>query len=162
VKINSQKDFVSGILFTVAGLGFGWGATHYPIGTAARMGPGYFPLGIGGLMALVGLVIAIRSVGGETRDGERIGPIAWWPLSFIIAANLVFGLLLGGFPNIGLPAMGLIAGIYGVILVAALAGEGFRLKETLLLATVLAVGSYLAFVLGLNLNFQVWPTFITG
>jgi hypothetical protein len=162
VKIKSQKDFFSGIMFTVVGVAFAWGATNYNIGDAARMGPGYFPLGLGTLMALLGLAIAFESLVVETEDGEKIGSIAWKPLFFIIAANVAFGLLLGGLPGIGLPAMGLIAGIYAVVFISALAGDQFHVKEVLILATILAVGSYLAFVLGLKLQFQVWPTFITG
>ena len=46
--------------------------------------------------------------------------------------------------------------------VAAMAGDEFKLKEVLILATVLAIGSYLAFIVLLKLQFQVWPTFITG
>ena len=44
MNIKSQKDFFSGLLFTVVGLTFAWGATKYNMGTAARMGPGYFPM----------------------------------------------------------------------------------------------------------------------
>jgi hypothetical protein len=161
MKIKSQKDFVSGVMFTVVGVAFAWGATNYNIGDGARMGPGYFPLGIGTLMALLGLVIAFKSLVVEAKDGEKIGLIAWKPLLFIIAANVAFGLLLGGLPEIGLPAMGLVAGIYAVIFISALAGDQFHFKEVLILATILAVGSYLAFVLGLRLQFQVWPTFIS-
>jgi hypothetical protein len=162
MKIKSQKDFVSGVMFTVVGVAFAWGATNYNIGDAARMGAGYFPLGVGTMMALLGLVMAFKSLVVDTKDGEKIGSIAWKPLFFIVAANVAFGLLLGGLPGIGLPAMGLIAGIYAVIFISALAGDKFHVKELLILATVLAVGSYLAFVWGLKLQFQVWPTFITG
>jgi Tripartite tricarboxylate transporter TctB family len=98
----------------------------------------------------------------ETADGDKIGKWAWKPLSLIIAANLLFGVLLGGLPAFGIPAMGLIVAIYGLTIVASMAGHGFRLAPTLVLATILAVLSYLAFVVLLNLQFQVWPTFITG
>jgi hypothetical protein len=74
----------------------------------------------------------------------------------------LFGILLGGLPSIGLPAMGLILATYGLTLVAALAGDEFKFKEVIVLATILAVGSYLAFIVLLKLQFQVWPTFITG
>jgi len=58
--------------------------------------------------------------------------------------------------------MGLIAAIYGTTLVVSLAADSFKLKEVLVLATVLSIGSYGAFVLLLKLQFPVWPTFITG
>ena len=74
----------------------------------------------------------------------------------------MFGVLLGGLPGIGLPPMGLVVAIYALTLIASLAGDQFQLKGVLVLATVLSVGSYLAFVVALNLQFPVWPTFITG
>lgn len=162
MKIKSQKDFFSGLMFMVVGIGFAWGATTYSIGEGARMGPGYFPLVLGILLAALGAFIIFEALVVETEDGEPIGKWAWKPLSFIIAANLLFGVLLGGLPSIGLPAMGMIVAIYGLTFVASLAGDEFSFKENVILATVLAIGSYLAFIVLLKLQFQVWPTFITG
>jgi hypothetical protein len=83
-------------------------------------------------------------------------------LIFIIAGNLLFGILLGGLPSIKLPAMGLIGAIYGTTLVVSLAGDKFKLKEVLTLATVLSAMSYVAFIVVLKLQFPVWPSFIAG
>lgn len=162
MKIKSQKDFFSGLMFMGAGIAFGWGATSYSIGTGARMGPGYFPLMLGVLLAIMGAVIIFESLVIETEDGDKIGSWAWKPIGFIIGANVLFGILLGGLPSIKLPAMGLVVAIYGLTIVASLAGDRFKLKEVLILATILAIGSYLAFIKLLNLQFPVWPTFITG
>ena len=162
MKIKSQKDFFSGLMFTTVGGAFGYGATSYTIGEGARMGPGYFPLMLGIVLALLGLAIMAKSLTGETPDGDKIGKWAWKPLAYIISANVLFGILLGGLPSLKIPAMGMIAAIYGLTIVASLAGENFKLKEVLVLATVLAIGSYGAFVMLLKLQFPVWPTFITG
>jgi hypothetical protein len=162
MKIKSQKDFWSGLMFMAAGVAFAWGATSYTIGEAARMGPGYFPLILGILLTLLGLFITFESLVVETEDGRKIGRWAWKPLAFIIGANLVFGILLGGLPRLGIPAMGLIVAIFALTFVAALAGDEFRVKEVAILATVLAIGSYLAFVVLLKLQFPVWPSFIAG
>lgn len=162
MKIKSQKDFYSGLLFMVIGIGFAWGATTYNVGTGARMGPGYFPLMLGILMALLGALITFKAMIIKTEDGDKIGTWAWKPLFFVIAANLIFGVLLGGLPSIKLPAMGMIAAIYVLTFVASLAGEEFKLKEVLILATILAVASYIGFIVLLQLQFQAWPTFITG
>jgi len=162
VGIKSQKDFYSGVMFCACGVAFAWGATSYSVGTGARMGPGYFPLLLGVLLAILGAVIAFKALVVETADGEPIGKIAWKPLGFIIGANVLFGILLGGLPGLKIPAMGLIVAIYGLVLVASLAGDRFKLREVLVLATVLAVGSYGAFVMLLKLQFPVWPTFITN
>jgi hypothetical protein len=162
VKIKSQKDFFAGLMFTIVGIAFAWGATTYSVGTGARMGPGYFPLMLGILLGILGIIVIFTALTIETVDGEPIGRIAWRPLGYIIGSNLVFGILLGGLPSIGLPAMGLIAAIYALVLIAGLAGEHYSFRSSLILATILAVGSYLAFVVLLKLQFQVWPTFITG
>jgi hypothetical protein len=162
VKIKSQKDFYSGLLYTVVGAAFAYGATSYNIGTGARMGPGYFPLLLGSLLAIIGGIIIFKSLVVETPTGDRVGSWAWKPLSFIIAGNLLFGVLLGGLPSIKFPAMGLIVAIYGTTLVVSMAGDKFKLKEVLVLATVLSVLSYLAFIVLLKLQFPVWPSFIAG
>lgn len=162
MSMKSQKDFFSGLLFMAVGVAFAWGATNYSVGTAARMGPGYFPLALGILLAVLGAVITFKALVVETEDGEKMGPWAWKPLFFIIVANLVFGLLLGGLPSLHIPAMGLIAAVYALTFIASLAGEEFKFKEVVILATVLACLSYVAFILLLKLQFAAWPTFITG
>ncbi len=161
-RIKSEKDFYSGLLFMAVGIGFAWGATAYKIGEAARMGPGYFPFVLGILLAIVGLVVTFLALTVETEDGDKVGTIAWKPLFFIILANLLFGVMLGGLPSIGLPYMGLIAAIYVLTFVAASAGDEFDFKEVLILATILAGLSYVAFIYLLKLQFPAWPAFITG
>lgn len=126
------------------------------------MGPGYFPLMLGILMAVIGLGIMFSGLTVETTDGEKIGKWAWKQVVFILGANLAFGILLGGLPSLGVPAMGMIIAIYALVIIASLAGHEFRLRTVLILATVLAVGSYVAFIWALKLQIQVWPTFITG
>ena len=162
MNIKSQKDFFSGLMFMGVGAAFAWGATTYKVGEGARMGPGYFPLMLGVLMAILGIAITFKSLVVETVGGDKIGKWAWKPLVYIIAANLLFGVLLGGLPSIKLPAMGLIVGIYVLTFVASMAETGWKVKNTFILATVLAVGSYIAFVKVLKLQFAVWPAFITG
>ena len=160
--IKSQQDFFSGLMFTLVGGGFAWGATSYTIGTGARMGPGYFPLLLGIFLAVLGAFITFYSLVEHTEDGEPIGKFAWKPIGYILGANVIFGVLLAGLPSIGLPPMGLIAAIYALVIIASKAGDTFNLKEVLILGTILSVGSYLAFILLLKLQMPVWPTFITG
>jgi len=161
LRIKSQKDFLAGLMFTIVGIGFAWGATNYTIGEGARMGPGYFPLMLGILLAVLGLIVTFTALVVETEDGERVGAIAWKPLVFIIGSNIVFGICLGGIPKLGIPSLGLIVGIYALVFIASLAGEEHRTKEVIVLATVLAILSYVAFIVLLNLQFPVWPAFMT-
>ena len=88
MKVKSQRDFASGLLFSAFGVAFAWGATTYSVGTGARMGPGYFPLIVGVLIALLGAVITARALTVPTEDGEPVGAIAWRPLVFIIGGVL--------------------------------------------------------------------------
>jgi len=162
VQIKSQKDFFAGLVYMGVGIGFAVGATNYTIGDGARMGPGYFPMMLGIVLAIIGAVVAFKALVVETPDGDPIGKWAWKPLAFIIAANFLFGILLGGVPSLGIPAMGMIAAIYVLTIVSAMAGKEFKWSEVLILGTVLAVGSWVAFVWGLKLQFQVWPSFVGG
>ena len=161
MNIKSQKDFFSGLMFMSVGVAFAWGATTYNVGSGARMGPGYFPLMLGVLLGVLGAVITFKALVVETIGGDLIGSWAWKPLFYIIAANLIFGVLLAGLPKYGIPAMGLILGIYGLVFIASAAEPGWKVKNTFILATVLAVGSYIAFVVVLKLQFPVWPSFLT-
>jgi hypothetical protein len=161
VNIKSQKDFFSGLMFMSVGAAFAWGATKYSVGTGARMGPGYFPLMLGVMLAVLGSVITFKSLVVETTGGDKIGSWAWKPLIFIILGNLTFGVLLAGLPSIKLPAMGMIVGIYVLTFITSMAEPGWKVKNTFILSTILAVGSYIAFVVILKLQFPVWPAFFT-
>ncbi len=141
---------------------FAVGATSYNVGKGSHMGPGYFPLMLGILLTIIGIAVTLQSLIIKTADGDKIGSIAWKPLFYILCANLVFGLCLGGVPIVKLPAMGLIIGIYALTIIASLAGDTFKLSAVLILATVLAVGSYIIFVVLLKMQIHVWPTFITA
>ena len=162
IVIKSQKDFFAGLMFSAIGGAFAIGATTYTVGEGARMGPGYFPLMLGIVLAALGVVVVFESLIAKADNGEKIGPWAWKPLGYVLGANLAFGVLLGGLPKIGVPAMGLIVAIYALTVIASKAGDEFKLRDVLVLATILAVGSYLAFIALLKLQIQVWPTFITG
>ncbi|MBX3611387.1 MAG: tripartite tricarboxylate transporter TctB family protein [Hydrogenophaga sp.] len=160
MKIASQKDFLSGIMFMAVGIAFALGARNFDIGEAARMGPGYFPFMLGILLAVLGVVITLQGVRGSPRAGEDIGTLSWRPLLFILGANLAFGALLVGVPALGIPAFGLIVALYALVIISGYARPDHRLKESIVLATILAVGSYVAFVYALRLQFPVLPWFL--
>ena len=160
--IKSQKDFFAGLLFMALGIAFALGARTYNVGTGARMGPGYFPLMLGIVLAILGAIEIVKALVVGKPDGDKIGKWIWRPVGFIVAANLAFGVLLGGLPSIKLPAMGMIIAIFALTLIGAQAGKEFKLKEVLILSAILAVGSYCVFILMLKLQIQVWPTFISG
>jgi len=154
VKIKSQKDFWSGIMFIVVGLGFAWGATSYSMGSSARPGPGYFPLGLSVLLAVLGAFILFEALTIETDDGEPIGAIGWRPLVLIVASVAIFGLIL--------PKLGMIISLPLLVLIASLAGDEFHWGEVALNSVILTVGSWVIFIWGLNLTIPLWPAFGFG
>ena len=162
MKIKSQKDFFAGLMYLVVGGAFAIGAVDYNIGTGARMGPGYFPLILGVILALIGVTISLKALTSGPEGGDPIGKWAWKQVFFILLANFAFGILLVGIPSLGIPGLGLMVAIVALVVIASVAGYTFNIKEVIGLALVLAVGSYVVFVWALNLQFPVWPTFITG
>lgn len=154
MKIKSQRDFWSGLMFVVVGVVFAVGATNYPLGASARPGPGYFPLMLSVIMAILGAVVLFKSLTIETEGGDPIGSIAWKPLLVIVAAITVFG--------IALPRLGLIITVPILIVMTSLAGDEFHWKGVVGAAVVLTVGAWAIFVLGLKLTIPMWPSFIGG
>ena len=154
MKIKSQKDFWSGVMFVVVGLAFAWGATNYSMGSAARPGPGYFPLGLGLLLAVLGAAIVLQSLVLDTPDGDPIGPWPWKQAVIILGAVALFG--------VAIPRLGMAASLPLLIGISSLASGEFRWKEVLVTSIVLTVGSWLIFIKGLGLTIPLWPTFIAG
>jgi hypothetical protein len=151
VRVRHQKDFWSGVMFLVIGLAFAGLAQRYDLGTAQRMGPGYFPTALGGLLAVLGLVIAIRGLRRAER-GSDIERFHFGPLAVVLGAVALFALLLR-------PA-GLVAALLVLVGVSAYASHEFRLREVVPLAVFL-VGLVLAvFVWGLGMVVPVWPAFV--
>ncbi len=139
---RSIRDVLAGLIFAGLGLAFAIGATSYQMGSAARMGPGLFPLLVGGLLVVLGGVIAIK----PTLDGETgpVTPPAWRGLALVLGAFIVFGVTVRG--------LGLMPSLFITALLAALASRLTSPLVALLLATALTIVSYLIFVVGLQLN----------
>ena len=153
MRIKSQRDFWSGLMFVVVGIVFAVGATNYSMGTSARPGAGYFPLLLSVIMAILGAVVLFKSLTIETPGGDPIGHIAWKPLLIIVAAIAVFG--------ITIELLGMIVSIPILIFIASLAGDEFRWRDVIANAVVLTIGSWAIFILGLKLVIPLWPSFIT-
>lgn len=152
MKIKSEKDFWSGVMFIAIGLGFAWGATNYSFGSAARPGPAYFPFGLGILLALLGAIVLLKSLLAGSRGGDKIEPWPWKPWLVILGAVVMFGF--------ALPRLGMIVTLPLLIGVASLASGEFRIKEVVINAVVLTLGCWLVFIKGLSLTIPLWPTFL--
>ena len=151
MKIKSQRDFVSGLMFVLVGAGFAIGATNYSMGTSARPGAGYFPLMLSVIMAILGAIVLFKSLTIESQGGDPVGAFAWRPLAIIVAAIAVFGLML--------EPIGMIITVPVLIFISSFAGDEFHWKGVAIAAVVLTIGSWAIFVWGLKLTIPVWPWF---
>ena len=154
MKIKSQRDFVSGLMFLVVGVVFAVGATNYSMGTSAKPGAGYFPLILSVLMAILGAVVLFKSLTIETEGGDPIGAIAWRPLIVIVLSIAVFGATIN--------RLGLVLAVPILIMISSLAGDEFKWLGVILNSVVLTAFSWLIFVYGLKLTIPLWPSFIAG
>lgn len=154
MKIKSQKDFWSGLMFLVVGGAFAVGALSYHFGTSARPGPAYFPFGLGILMAVLGAIVLFKSLTIEVEGGDPIGDIAWRPLLIVVGAIAVFGLTL--------PLLGMFIALPLLIAMVSLAGDEFHWLEVGINAIVLTVFSWAVFSKGLGLTLPLMPTFMAS
>ena len=139
MTIKNPRDFAAGALFIVIGLLGLWIAQDYTFGTSARMGPGYFPVMISGILICLGLIVGVGSL---RFAGPRIAEIRWRPMLLIIAGIVLFGALID--------IVGLIPSVLVTVGVIAWASEESKRKEILFLAIFLAAFCTLIFVYGLN------------
>jgi putative tricarboxylic transport membrane protein len=110
-------------------------ARAYPMGTAMRMGPGYFPTVLGGILVVFGVILMARGM----RSGEKVSSEwGWRPLTLIAASMLLFGFIL--------PRHGLVPALVAMFFVAALAGREFRWKEVLVLTSVMTLFAVVVFL----------------
>ena len=152
LRIKSSQDFWTGCAFVAFGVATVVLARDYPLGSAARMGPGYFPSVLGALLASIGLLVLLKSL--TSTGGGQVGNVHPWLLLRLLLAVAAFALLLN--------PLGLVLTTVIVVMLAAWAGHEFRLGEALLNAAALALLSYLLFVWGLNQPIPVWPRFLTA
>ena len=155
MKIKNAKDFWSGVMFIAFGLFFAGFARQYDMGTAARMGPGYFPTALGLLLMAIGAFVAFKGLRTSHDEGHGHGDVDKFhfkPLVLVLGAVVAFGLLLR-------PA-GLIVALLALIFVSSLGSGEFKLKEILPLAIGLCLLVLAVFIWGLGLTIPVLPVFM--
>lgn len=154
MRIKSQRDFWAGLMFIVIGIAFAWGAMSYNFGTSAKPGPGYFPFGLGILLAILGAAVLFKALTIETDGNEPVGTFAWRPLVVVIGAVALFGVLL--------PRLGMFIALPLLVVMSSFAGDEFRWREALINAVVLTGFSWLIFSKGLGLTIPLLPTINFG
>jgi hypothetical protein len=144
--IRHPKDFLAGLIFVAFGVAAVVLGSAYPLGTAARMGPGYFPRILGLLLIVLGVALALRAL---RLQG---GPLAYWkwrPTLVVTTSVVLFGLIV--------THVGLVFSTIGLIVLSSAASTEFRAKEALISGVLLAALAVGVFVIGLKLPLPVWP-----
>jgi hypothetical protein len=134
-RIKKPQDMGAAVLFLLIGIAGLWFGRNYAVGTAARMGPGYFPMMLSWMLIVFGIIVG---AGSFVLEGEPISPGKARSTLLILAAILVFGLLV--------ESAGLAIATIAVIIVSAIATPEAKWKEYVPLSLVMAVGCVLVFV----------------
>ena len=151
MKIRHAQDFWSGIMFLVTGLIGAWLSRAYEFGTAAKMGPGYFPSVVSGLLIVLGIAIAVPAITRRTPGGD-LPATNFKVILWVCGSIVLFGVLL--------TYLGLFIACFGVIFFASMASDEHSYKVSAISGLVLAAASVAMFAWGLRLQFDVWPPFL--
>ena len=165
MKIKSQQDWWAGLMFIAFGLFFivfALGSPEfidrmagskliagYQMGSSVRMGPAYFPVVLGGLLAFLGLLVLFDSL---VEEGPDVAVFHWRPLLWIGMSSLAFAYLL--------KPLGLVLASAALVFISAYGGHEFKWKEVAIMAVVLVIFAVLVFVKALSLPFPICPDFI--
>ena len=146
--LRNNKNFLAGLLFILIGGLAVVIAREYPMGFVARMGPGYFPTVLGGLLILLGLYVMIRGLysGAKVQGGWGGKPLALIALSIVL-----FGFFMD--------RLGMVPALVAMFFAAALAGREFRFKEVLLLTVLMSAFAVGVFIYGLKLPYWLFIGF---
>ena len=144
--IRHPKDFFAGLIFVAFGVGAVVLGNAYPLGAAARMGPGYFPRILGIMLIVLGAALALR---GLRLQGSPLPRWKWRPTLIVIGSVVLFGLIV--------TRVGLVFSTIVLIVLSSAASTEFRPKEALISGVLLAALAVGVFVIGLKLQLQIWP-----
>ncbi len=153
MTIKNIKDFYSSLIFMFFGVATMVFAPSYQIGTAARMGPGFFPFALGGMLTMLGLVISLRSLSWG-RGGRKTLSFQTRPVVFVLCSVILFGFLLR--------PLGLLLSTIILVLISSMASYDFKVRQSILTAFVLLAIVLIIFVFFLKFQIPVWPSFLAG
>jgi hypothetical protein len=147
---KARKDFLAGFAFVAFGLAFAIASTTYELGTALNMGPGYFPLVLGGILVFLGILVVIK--GFVAGEGGDLGRVPWKAVALLVVAILFFGFTVRG--------LGLALALLVTTLLAALAGHRTGVVAAAIIAGGLTALCVLIFVMALQLRLPIVGTWI--
>lgn len=145
MRNKDTRDIIGGLGLFAIGLYAAFQAMDYEFGRLTSMGPGYFPVGLGLLLAVLGLAIAVPAF---FREGEPL-PVEWRTFALVVGSLLVFAA--------ALKLVGLVAATVLAVVVSTLADRETRWKGRLLIACGVAFVTYLVFAVGLSMVLPIWP-----
>jgi len=143
----NRKDLASGAIFIVFGLVYGYlSITSMPLGSATRMGPGFFPAVLSGLVTLMGLIILVRAfvVGGDTP----FDAVPWRPILCLSLGTILFAAFADD--------LGMLPATFVTATIAALARRETKLWHAAVLGLAIAVFCSLVFTFGLGLPLPIF------
>ncbi|MDI4665440.1 tripartite tricarboxylate transporter TctB family protein [Xanthobacter autotrophicus] len=149
--IRNPRDVLSGLLFLVLAALFAWQTQELPMGTTVRMGPGFFPLLLAGLLGLLGLIVLVN---GLRFPGEMPSGIAWWALGVIVFSVVFFGFAVR--PLGFLPALAI------SVFVSALASRKFHLVTATAITAAMTLFAWAVFIKGLGLPLPLLGPWLGG
>lgn len=149
--IKDKQDFWAGVMFIALGIGFAVQATQYSMGTAARMGPGYFPFWLGIVLSLMGALVLLTSLAKGAAE-TTVSRFDFRILLLVIGSVLVYAF--------ALRFLGLYISIFLLVIISSLASHEFNWKVAVANGLFLVAFSYVAFIRGLGLIFPLWPSFL--
>ena len=145
-RVRSVADFLAGLMFVAFGAAAIFIGRDYPMGSAMRMGPGYFPTILGALLAVLGVAVLVRSLAGTPTPAPSFSSK---PLALVLASVAAFALTV--------ERLGVIAAVVFVVVISAVASEEFRWREALAVALIMAALAVGLFAKGLGLPFRLAP-----
>ena len=149
---GARKDLLAGATFVGFGLAFAITSATYEVGSPLRMGPGYFPLVLGSLLVLLGILIAIK--GFVAGEGDQLGPVPWKAAALLVVALLFFGFTVRG--------LGLVPSLLVTVFLAAMAGRSARVIPAVVIGASLTALCVLVFVFALQLRLSLFGPWLQG
>ncbi len=153
MRIKSHKDFWAGLMFIGFGVFFAGFGVQYNIGTAAKMGPGYFPTALGVIVILLGIIVLAGALSGKAA-AEKPEKSHLPTLFLILASIIIFALVFR--------PLGLIVSLFLLVAISSYASHEFAWKGTLINAALLIAVCLVIFIWGLKLQLPLWPFFLRG
>jgi hypothetical protein len=145
-----NKDLLAGLMFIVIGVVFFVGAYNYQMGTAARMGPGYFPRILGGVMAVLGVIVAGIGLKNQAQWAATDGiGWTWKPVIILTAAVVLFGATL--------PSLGMVIAIILLTIISGIAAHDKNYRELAIITVIMCLFCAAVFVWGLKLQMKLFP-----